>query len=174
MENTLPSRFNPAELARSRQKSRLELPVSHFKRFSAMLANAQGDVVAKARFELNDAKQATAQGNLQTSVNVTCQRCMREMEIQLSGDFSFVFINDEEEAIDLEDDYDPVLVNSHNEIEAVDFLEDELILQLPLRLVHENEQQCDQSVITAVETARQTGPAKTHNPFSDLDKLLKN
>lgn len=174
MEKTLPSRFNPAELARSRQKSRLELPVSHFKRFSAMLANADGDVVATARFELNDTKQATAQGNLQTSVNVTCQRCMREMEIQLSGAFSFVFINDEEEAIDVEDDYDPVLVDTHNEIAAVDFLEDELILQLPLRLVHEDEQQCDQSVITAVKTAGQTGPAKTHNPFSDLDKLLKN
>lgn len=174
MENTLPSRFNPAELARSRHKGQLELPVSYFKRFSAMLANDDGDVVARANFELNDAKQATAQGNLQTSVNVTCQRCMRDMEIQLSGTFSFVFIASEEEAIDAEDDYDPVLVNSHNEIESVDFLEDELILQLPLRLVHEDEKQCDQSVITAVKTAEQTGPAKTHNPFSDLDKLLKN
>lgn len=174
MVNLLPARFNPAELARSRQKSLLELPVSHFKRFSALLANADGEVVAQARFDLTNSKQATAQGNLRTSVNVTCQRCMREMEIQLSGDFSFLFVNSEEEAIDVEDDYDPVLVDDRNEIEAVDFLEDELILQLPLRLVHKDENQCDQSVITAVKTAEQTGPAKTHNPFSDLDKLLKN
>ncbi len=174
MEKKLPPKFNPAELARSRQKSQLELPVSHFKRFSALLANTEGSVVASAGFELNDTKQATAKGNLRTSVNVTCQRCMREMEIQLSNNFSFVFISDEEEAIDQEDDYDPVLVDDHNEIAAVDFLEDELILQLPLRLVHEDEHQCDQSVITAVKTAAQTGPAKTHNPFSDLDKLLKN
>ncbi len=172
METLLPSRFNPAELARSRQKSQLALPVSHFKRFSALLANAEGEVVAQAQFELNEAKQATASGSLRTSVNVTCQRCMQVMEFQISEDFGFVFIDDEEQANQIEGDYDPVLVDDRNEIEAVDFLEDELILQLPLRLVHENEQECDQTVIKAVQA--ETGTAKTHHPFSGLDKLLKN
>ena len=135
MENSLPSRFNPAELARSRQKSQLALPVSNFKRFSALLANAEGDVVAQAQFELNDARQATASGSLRTTVNVTCQRCMQTMVIELSDNFAFVFVDDEDQANEVEDDYDPVLLDDRSEIEAVDFIEDELILQL-LSLIH--------------------------------------
>lgn len=173
MESLLPSRFNPAELARSKQSGKLILPVTHFKRFSAMLANAGGEVVAQAKFDLNETKHATAVGSLHTSVNVTCQRCMQEMKIDLAGDFGFIFVTSEEEANELEDDFDPVLVDDRNEINSVDFLEDELILQLPLRTVHDNEQECDPAVIEAVESAQQ-GPAKTHNPFSGLDKLLKN
>lgn len=174
METILPSSFNPAELARSKQSGKLALPVTHFKRFSAMLANTSGEVVAQAKFELNETRHATAAGTLQTSVNVVCQRCMQEMKMDLSASFSFIFVASEEEANDVEDDYDPVLVDNRNEITSVNFLEDELILQLPLRIVHDSEEQCDPSVIQAVTTAEQTGPAKTHNPFSGLDKLLKN
>ena len=40
----LPVRFNPADLARSGRATRTTLPVSHFSRFAAILADESGDV----------------------------------------------------------------------------------------------------------------------------------
>ncbi|OED38264.1 hypothetical protein AB833_20120 [Chromatiales bacterium (ex Bugula neritina AB1)] len=173
MDSVLPSRFKPADLAQRKYSGNLTLPVSHFKRFSALLADNTGEVRAAARFFVGENLQINSVGSLQVTVNVACQRCMKAMPLKINSDFSFAFVEDENSAVFQEETYDPLLLDEHREISAVDFLEDELILQLPLRQVHDDEQACDNTVIEAVTSAETIGPAKTHNPFSDLDKLLK-
>lgn len=173
MERFLPSPFCPAELARTRQSGRLSIPVSHFKRFAALLANDSGDVSAEARFAIAEGGEILAEGNLRTKVFITCQRCMGPAQIEIDCGFKFAFVEDEKIVLALEDEYDPVVLDGQKEIEAVDFLEDELILQLPARLVHTDETKCDPTTLDAVKTAEGGVTAKTHNPFSGLDELLK-
>ncbi len=172
MERILPSRFCPAELARSRQSGSLIFPVPHFKRFAAMLANDSGEVAAQAKFSVADGGEILAEGSLSTTVCITCQRCMGVAQIDINCDFRFAFVEDENVTLALEDEFDPVLLDSQKEIDAVDFLEDELILQLPLRLVHTEESQCDPAALEAVKAAEGAVSTKTHNPFSGLDELL--
>jgi uncharacterized protein len=173
MENRLPSRFNPVEFARNSEAVQLVLPVSHFKRFSALLSDDSGEVSAQAKFYIGADKTPVAEGSLNTSVTVICQRCMRPMTIDISCNYSLAFVSSEERADDLPDEVDPVLMDENNEVSNVDFLEDELILQLPMSTLHEDESLCDTSVAVAVTENRQSESAKTHRPFSDLGKLLK-
>ena len=169
----LPARFNPAELARSGRATRTRLPVSHFSRFAAILADGSGEVEIEATFGWNDEKRLVANGQQKSQVNMTCQRCQAVLTRQLSSEFSLVFVAVEADAEELPDEIDPVVIGESEDINVVDFIEDELILQIPTRVVHEDESDCDPAVIAALSGVHPP-PAKTHNPFKGLDDLLKN
>ena len=168
----LPVRFSPAELARAGHTSKITLPVSHFTRFVAILAEDVGDVTIQAKFEHSEDGLIVATGDHACKVSLICQRCLQPVPTELSSKFSLVFIRQESEAADLPDELDPVLIGDDGEIHVVDFIEDELILQLPTRVVHEKESDCDPAVIAAV-TGSQNEPEKTHSPFAGLQDLLK-
>jgi len=173
MESRLPSRFNPVEFARNGEAGQFVLPVSHFKRFCALLSDDRGEVMAQANFYIGEGKKPIAKGRLDTKVCMVCQRCMKPMTIDISCEFVLAFVSTEDQAAELSESVDPVLMNEHNEIQAIDFLEDELILQLPMSSMHASISQCDASAVTSITGSQQTEPAKTHKPFSELGKLLK-
>ena len=168
----LPARFNPAELARSGRAAQTILPVSHFSRFAAILADDSGNVEIKATFGWTDDKQLFATGTQTCLVKMTCQRCQRVLQTQLSSEFLLVFVAQEADAEELPEHLDPVIIGDNEDIHVVEFIEDELILQIPSRVVHEDESDCDPAVIAAL-SGGQEQPAKTHNPFAGLDDLLK-
>ncbi len=175
----LPTRFNPAELARSGRATQITLPVSHFARFSAILADDSGDVVIDAKFGWTEDRLPVATGTQTSNVNLSCQRCLQALASELTSQFSLVFIASEADAAELPEEIDPVVMGDSDDIHVVDFIEDELILQLPARVIHEDESDCDPAVIAALrnQAAEKPGekeaPAGTHNPFKGLDELLK-
>lgn len=168
----LPVRFNPAELARSGRAAQISLPVSHFSRFAAILADDTGEVRVEVAFALTEEGLPKATGNQSSQVNLTCQRCQQAIGSEISSRFELVFVESEADAAELPEEYDPVLIGDSEDIHVVDFIEDELILHLPTRVVHENESDCDPAVIAALSGEKQS-PVDTHNPFDGLDKLLK-
>lgn len=168
----LPSRFNPAELARSGQHFSFTLAVTHFKRFCELLASGHGEVVAAVTFGL-DGSQPVAKGTLKTVVELPCQRCLEPVMKEINANFACGFVRSEADADALSAELDPVLVDETEETSAVEFLEDELILQIPARVVHADEQQCNAVVIEAVSSDTTTDNNR-HHPFSDLGDLLKN
>jgi len=170
--DSLPPRFKPSELSRTGQHCSFTLPVSHFKRFAGLLATGQGEIEATVRFGM-DGSQPVARGNLKTAVELQCQRCLEPVTTSIDTEFAFGFINAEAEADTLDENLDPVLVDENGETSAVEFLEDELILQVPARVVHSEEQHCNPVVIEAVN-AETTEQSNRHNPFSDLGEMLKN
>ena len=167
----LPARFKPAELARSGRANRTTLPVSHFSRFAAILADDSGDVELEVTFGWTEDKNLVANGTQTSQVKMTCQRCQRILSAELSSQFSLVFVAEESAAEELPQDLDPVIIGDSEDIHVVDFIEDELILQIPTRVVHGDESDCDPAVIAALSGGEDV-PAKTHNPFKGLDKLL--
>ena len=107
----LPARFNPAELARFGRATRTTLPVSHFSRFTAILADGSGEVEIETSFGWTADKRPVAKGSLACQVKMTCQRCQRDLQSTLSSDFSLVFVAQEADAEDLPDDLDPVILS---------------------------------------------------------------
>ncbi len=168
----LPVRFNPAELARSACAAQTTLPVSHFSRFAAILADDSGDVKIVASFGLTEDKLPQARGRLACQVSMTCQRCQAVMQFELASEFELVFVAQEADAEELPEHIDPVILGDSEEIDVAGFIEDELILQIPPRVVHADESDCDPVVIAAL--ADQQEPVKKHNPFAGLEDLLKN
>ena len=169
----LPARFNPAELARSGRANHITLPVSHFPRFAAILADDSGNVALEVTFGWSEDKNLVATGAQTSQVKMTCQRCQKILPAQLSSEFSLVFVAAEADAEELPEDLDPVIIGDSEDIHVVEFIEDELILQIPSRVVHTDESECDPAVIAAL-SGKQEVPAGTHNPFKGLDKLLDN
>jgi len=143
------------------------------KRFSALLVDSGGEVDLFARFYSTDSVRTAVEGTVKTRVRVVCQRCMADMMQDIDSTFSFAFVTDDGSADELDSDYDPLMHDENQEISAVDFIEDELILQMPFRSVHASDSDCDQSVIGSVPVADAGDTAKTHNPFSELGELLK-
>ena len=171
MEKRLPSRFNAAALGRTATLCTLELPVSHFKRFAAMLLDDSGDVRASVQFDIGQDGVPSASGSLQAQVGLRCQRCLQPMTHQIATAFSFGFVESEARADDLPDYLDPVLTDEAGEVLAVDMFEDELILQLPLSTLHAEDENCVPRG-EASEASSDTG-GKTYQPFSALADMLK-
>ena len=169
----LPVRFNPAELARSGRVAQISLPVSHFSRFAAILEDESADVNLQVTFGFTEDRLPKAQGSTRASqLKMTCQRCQQVMDAEVGGEFELVFIASEADAAELPEHLDPVVIGDSEDIDVVAFIEDELILQLPTRVVHKSESECDPAVIAALAGEKQT-PTDTHSPFEGLDKLLK-
>ena len=122
-------------------------------------------------FGWTEDKHLVANGAQTSQVKMTCQRCQRDLPAVLTSKFSLVFVAGEADAEELPEDLDPVIIGDSEDIHVVDFIEDELILQIPSRVVHMDESECDPTVIAAL-SGGQDQPAKTHNPFKGLDKLL--
>jgi len=167
----LPVKFSPAELARAGRSAHISLPVSHFPRFSATLADDSGTVDIEVKFGRSEAGFITAIGKQGSAVNLICQRCTKPVEVESASDFALAFVKTEDDAEGLPDSLDPVLIGEEDEIAVVDFIEDELILQLPTRVVHRDEKQCDADVIAALSNKPES-KTKTHNPFSGLGDLM--
>jgi uncharacterized protein len=173
MEKRLPSRFNAAALGRTTTLCTLELPVSHFERFAALLLDDSGSVRASVQFDVSQDGVPTASGSLESQVRLTCQRCLAPMEHQITTAFSFGFVASESAADDLPDYLDPVLTDEAGEVVAVEMFEDELILQLPLSTLHAEDENCVPLGRAGVAEPAPEPGGKTYQPFSALGDMLK-
>lgn len=72
-----------------------------------------------------------------TSVTLQCQRCLQAMEQPLLVDRKFRFVNTEEEAERLDELAEEDVLVLSPKLDAVELLEDELILAMPLVPRHE-------------------------------------
>jgi uncharacterized protein len=68
----------------------------------------------------------------QTAVQLVCQRCLQPMVEQLAVDRSFLFVPSAEEAERLDEDSEDDVLVLPKLFDAIELLEDELILALPI------------------------------------------
>ena len=112
-----------------------EYPLAKLKRLSALLCDAGGSLHARLNFGTK-AGFHSLQGTVDANLPLICQRCLEPMIHQVSGQFKFGLILDEEEINDLPADLEPFLLQG-DEQSITDLLEDELLLSLPLAAMHQ-------------------------------------
>lgn len=174
MTERLPVEFDPQRLANSGELLSACLPVAHFKRLLAELQSAEGEVQVSVTFSRDNAYRVRATGQVQTAVQLCCQRCLGAFNCPLESEFEFVFVDSEERAEALPEELDALLVDERGRIRAVDMLEDELLLQLPIVPKHADEHDC---AVNLVYKAQPTDPkprSTRENPFASLAGLKKN
>ncbi len=107
-------------------------------------------------------------GSVETSLPLVCQRCMQPMQHQLSGIFNMAIVSNDAEAEELPAEFEPY-IDSGVPVKLQDFIEDELLLAMPLVSLHE-EQECPaaskpkENIFGHEQTVRE-------NPFAELKKL---
>jgi uncharacterized protein len=111
-------------------------------------------------------------GELTGSVTMTCQRCMKPVAVDLEDEFQLVIVNDEAERTALEDSesgYEPIVADAAR-FDVRWLAEEQTLLSVPLVPKHADEA-CASSVPAAEPEASDEGV--TQRPFAILKNLLR-
>ncbi len=164
MTSRLPETIEPFKLAERRLTLSGTINVSRLQRLLLSLASPEGDVGLLLDFYRDEVGRPVLRGNLTAELTVCCQRCLQNMPISINADVHFALqtVRQSEKAIpeDME-----VLVIEDSSMSLNDFVEDEIILALPLVAMHE----LDECSVKLDEE----GPVKEEkpNPFAVLADL---
>ncbi len=104
---------------------------------------------------------------VQAQAHQTCQRCLQSAAIDLEVDRPFRFVHDEAQAAALDADSDDDVLVMSRRFDLQEWVEDELLLALPIVPLHEV---CPAPLPLPVEEEEAVSPAKP-NPFAVLQAL---
>lgn len=126
---------------------------------------APDQVLIQVKFEFlrNEFGKAVIKGHMNTTLTVECQRCLEPMTYHIDQDFELLVDASDEEVESFQ--LDTVYCDA-GELDVFEVVEDELILALPIILMHE-EQDCNELWKSETELEESDKP----NPFAVLSVL---
>ncbi len=160
--------IEPLSLAEKGRTLTGRLPLSRLDRLCQSLQNGKGVVDISLDFDKDEVGQPRVMGRLTAILQLQCQRCMQAMGLPVSVDVHLGIVRTQKQAQSLPDNYDPLLV-SDEPMTAVDIVEDELILALPLVALHEMKD-CPAA---GAQDEQDEVAAQRENPFAVLAELKK-
>ena len=165
MPSELPETIDPMRLAKTGEQLSGSYNLRQFDRVNASLENgSDAQVLFKLEFSRDNQNQLySIVGDLETALPQVCQRCMQPMLHQLSAMIKMAIVSNEAEAENLPADFEPY-IDTGVPVKLQDFIEDELLLAMPLVSLHE-EQECP-----AADKFKHVEMAK-ENPFAELKNL---
>jgi uncharacterized protein len=145
------------------------VPLASLKRLAGMLVDPEGDVRFSLEFDRDSLGIAYVALEVATELPLQCQRTLERFLLPVAIDQRMGLIRDESEEPGLPPGYEPLLVPDSGELHALDLVEDELILAIPVVPVMPGTE--------AIEREWADGPAGSEpgrpNPFAALAGLKK-
>lgn len=132
---SLPASFHPLRLVDTARELNGRLPLTGMNRLADSLVSPAGEVEVVLRFFRDQARRPVMKGHIETTLKVTCQRCMRPMDLPLRLDLALGIAESEQQAESLPEDLDPLIVDEEP-LWLADLVEDELILGLSVVAMH--------------------------------------
>ncbi|MBS0375091.1 MAG: DUF177 domain-containing protein [Proteobacteria bacterium] len=153
-----------------------DFPVETFARLRESLSRPGGRAVAQFRFHTAGAYPAL-EGSVRARAWLTCQRCLQEFEATLESPVRVAFVGRDAESSRVPDEYDAVTAPG-GRIGLSEFVEEELLLALPLVPMHPTPADCALSLAAEGEAEAPRTPARpvsrpVTRPFADLRELMK-
>jgi uncharacterized protein len=126
----------------------------------------QEQVSVDAVFDNDDPRRPRLSGALRTEVGATCQRCLEPMVVKIDRLFdAFIITGTDDAQRNFDDDLD-VLILENDQVDLGQFVEDEILLSLPMIPLHDSEN-CHRDKDEEVGMQQDT-----KKPFVGLDALL--
>ena len=171
MLSELPEMIDPMRLAMTGKEISGSYDLRQFDRVNASLDDdSKVQVSFKLEFSRDDENQLfSIVGDLQTVLPQVCQRCMEPMQHQLSGIIKMAIVSNETEAENLPAEFEPY-VDTGVPVKLQDFIEDELLLAMPLVSLHE-ERECPAAGMFKHEHKLMLEQGAKENPFAELKNL---
>ena len=141
-----------------------KIEVGDLARLSEFLPSDQAKIAVEFNISQSDYDAPMLEGRLETSLDVECQRCLEAMELPLQIDFKLL-VNADDDMV-AESSLDTVF-SDDGTIDIYEVVEDEIILGLPLVIMHDDVA-CNEFWQTQEEGSER---ATKENPFSVLAKL---
>ena len=172
MSTRLPIEVNPFRLIEQRRELDGVFSIDRFTRIADLLADNEGVIDAKLSFGKNELNLPAIHGHVAGQLSLICQRCMKPVTYTIDHPINLVMVTSDEAAERLQGSHETYLVEE-GRIFLQDFVEDEILLNIPQMVMHD---QCDPArpLIEALpETVSQTLDDEKENPFAVLQNLKK-
>ena len=176
MARPLEDPLDVGQLAAQRSRLEREFPIAGFVRLRDSLARPDGRAAVEFRFHAAGAYPAL-EGAVRARAWLVCQRCLKAFEAALESPVRVAFVGRDAEASRVPDEYDAVTAPG-GRIQLTEFVEEELLLALPLVPMHATPAEC--ALTLAAEAGADAegdaprAPARpVTRPFAELRELLK-
>lgn len=152
--------------------------VAAHQRLASETAGREGDsaVVWSLRGELRHPGHAHPEVWLHlqasTTLSLVCQRCLAPVQVKVLVERPFRFAADEQTAAAQDDDSEEDVLAMSNSFDAMELIEDELLMELPVAPRHDLCPEPVKSAVADPEFSQDT--AVRQNPFALLEKLKSN
>lgn len=140
--------------------------VAKLDRLAALLAGQQGEVFAELRFGRDAQGIQNITGVITATLQLLCQRCLQPMVCQLELTPTLAVIKQGADSQHLPDQYEPLVIDSA-ELSLVTLVEDELLLALPIVVMHP----ADECPVTVTVADKQPVVVEKISPFAGLAQL---
>lgn len=174
MSKRLPIEIYPYRLIEQRRILNGRLNLKPLSRLQELTHHSDGYITVEMTFGRTDTGLPMISSSLNGSVPLLCQRCMHTVDHVFDKTWQLILVNSDAEAALLSTD-DEAWIVEDDKIFIQDFIEDELLLSLPVVAKHK---QCDvdaaaQRASFKPETPQRARKTETKNPFASLKKIFK-
>jgi len=172
---------DPLQLARSGRHFSGQVPVANMGRLVSSLYDTDACAEYELKFDIDTTGQAFITGWVKAELGLICHRCMDKVLAKVESKVALGIVSSFAEAERLLEKFEPLVIDD-SQVKLIDIIEDELLLALPLIVMHSDEE-CVVSKAYSVSiksnekgnkisndpTLDESIPKK--NPFSILEKL---
>lgn len=168
----LPTFIDPLMLADKKVSLEGKLPISSLDRVCELLTDDDGDVNLSLHFG-KEGKLHVIEGRMTAVLSVKCQRCLEPIAWPVDSRIKLGVVKSLEEARQLPESFEPLLVPEEDKVPLKDIVEDELLILLPDIPKHSG--QCAVEITNMVKSSPVNEPNRTPttNPFTILAELKK-
>ncbi len=159
-----PQQIFPEQLADAGESLSGTLAIESMGRLSGLLASNTGMVDYTLDFARHEQGWVRIDGQFSSTLSMSCQRCLKPVDVEISQDVKVAVVNDDKAAVNIPGEFEPLLVADRSLLLS-DYIEEELLLALPLAPSHDTE-----SCHSVELEEEQTGTEKL-NPFAVLKDL---
>jgi len=147
------------------------LGLERLPRFSDCLASTHCKVWANLRF-CTDTGHRVILGDISANADVSCQRCLEPVSIELGDEIKLAVLDSEEQLETLEERWEPWIIDDPK-IQLASLVEEQLMLCLPLVSYHPDPNCVEALGYQQPQSAAGTGDreAGAENPFAVLKVL---
>ncbi|MTI64754.1 YceD family protein [Methylophaga sp.] len=170
MRQQLPKEIDPFRFANTGRELDGKVDLAEMPRLAESLRHTDGVVKVWMRFDIDDTGTPFMEGRFETTLSLTCERCLQEMTLPMEIDSLLGLVRHEKLAEKLSDQYEPWVVDDTELTDPVSVVEDELILALPLVPKHDEDCLPDEAKFSGDEEVEEK-EAKPTSPFSVLSSL---
>ena len=162
----LPEYCDPGLLAARGERLRGVVPADLLPRFQGAIEHAGAPVRVSLDFRRERRALAGVDGRLQAPVRLTCQRCLKPLELLLETRIDVILIRAQDEDAATEQGREVIPVPTER-LDLHAMIEDELILSLPMHALHP-----EGSCVAPATPAPGVFAARRRNPFAALSDTI--
>jgi len=168
MSEPLPTYIDPVKLAQRHTELTGELPLATLSRLAESLCETAGTVQVDWQFHIDEQHRLIVTGHLQADLRLLCQRCLQPMAWPIANQIALVQLAVGQTEEDLPAGFEAFEYTTQSPLLLREWVEDELILALPLIARH---QQCPRNEYQIATPVSQEPTEGKKNPFAALAAL---